>query len=229
MNGVLLIDKPQDITSHDVVALVRKRFKIKKVGHAGTLDPAATGLLVLLLGQATKKSNTFLNAAKAYHVECRLGIATDTDDREGKEIENHPLDKLAAELSKEKISKTIKTFQGEILQAVPRYSAVKINGKKLYELARQGKEFALPERLVNIYNIDIEKIELPYVVMAVKCSKGTYIRSLCRDIGKKLNCGGCVWQLRRTMSEPFDIKRAIKLDQLKGMTEEELLREIIKL
>ena len=229
MNGTLLVDKPQAMTSHDVVDFIRRRFKIKKVGHAGTLDPAATGLLILLLGKATKKSNTFLNAAKAYHVKCRLGIATDTDDREGKEIETHDINKLTSKLTEEKITKTIKAFEGEIIQAVPRYSAVKINGKKLYQLAREGKEFVLPEKLVNIYSIEIKKIELPFVIMDVNCSKGTYIRSLCRDIGQKLNCGGCVWQLRRTMSEPFNIKEAIKFERLENMTKEELSKEIIEL
>ncbi len=225
MNGALLIDKPQAMTSHDIVDFIRRKFKIKKVGHAGTLDPAATGLLVLLLGKATKKSNTFLNAAKAYHVKCRLGIATDTDDREGKEIATCSIDKLAIP----KITKVIKGFEGEIIQAVPRYSAVKVNGKKLYQLAREGKEFVLPKKLVNIYSIEIKKIELPFVVMDVNCSKGTYIRSLCRDIGQKLGCGGCVWQLKRTMSEPFNIEKAIKFEQLENMTKEELSKEIIEL
>ncbi len=225
MNGVLLVDKSQDVTSHDVVDLVRKRFNIKKVGHAGTLDPAATGLLVLLLGRATKKSNSFLNAAKTYHVKCRLGITTDTDDRDGKVITTHALDKLTIPA----ISNVIKSFEGEILQAVPRYSAVKREGKKLYQLAREGKKFSLPERIVTIYSIKIKEIELPFVTMEVNCSKGTYVRSLCRDIGRKLNCGGCVWQLKRLTSEPFSVKEAIKFEHLKKIAKEELKKEIIEL
>ncbi len=225
MNGVLLVDKPRGVTSHDVVSLVRKQFNIKKVGHAGTLDPAATGLLILLLGRATKKSNSFLNAAKTYHVKCRLGIATDTDDGEGEVIATHAFDKLTIT----KISDVIKGFEGEILQAVPRYSAVKRNGKKLYQLAREGKKFSLPERIVTIYSIKIKEIELPFVIMEVNCSKGTYIRSLCRDIGQELGCGGCVWQLNRLSSEPFSVKKAIKLERLKETTKEELIKEIIEL
>lgn len=225
MNGALLIDKPQGLTSHDVVAFIRKRFKIKKVGHAGTLDPQASGLLVLLLGQATKKSNTFLNAAKAYEVDCRLGITTETDDREGRVIETFPLDNLTIE----DVTRVIKSFEGEILQAVPRYSAVKLNGKKLYQLAREGKKFSLPQRTVNIYSIKVKKIELPFISLDVNCSKGTYIRSLCRDIGKELNCGGCVWQLRRIISEPFNINQALTLNKVKEMTRETLSEEIIEL
>jgi tRNA pseudouridine55 synthase len=225
MNGALLIDKPQGLTSHDVVAFIRKRFKIKKVGHAGTLDPQASGLLVLLLGQATKKSNTFLNAAKAYEVDCRLGITTETDDREGRVIETFPLDNLTIE----DVMRVIKSFEGEILQAVPRYSAVKLNGKKLYQLAREGKKFSLPQRTVNIYSIKVKKIELPFISLDVNCSKGTYIRSLCRDIGKELNCGGCVWQLRRIISEPFNINQALTLNKVKEMTRETLSEEIIEL
>jgi tRNA pseudouridine55 synthase len=125
--------------------------------------------------------------------------------------------------------RVIKSFEGEILQAVPRYSAVKLNGKKLYQLAREGKKFSLPQRTVNIYSIKVKKIELPFISLDVNCSKGTYIRSLCRDIGKELNCGGCVWQLRRIISEPFNINQALTLNKVKEMTRETLSEEIIEL
>lgn len=225
MNGILLIDKPQGPTSHDVVSFLRKKLKVKKVGHAGTLDPEATGLLILLIGQATKESNRFLNSAKSYEVKCRLGITTDTDDAAGKVLKTGSVGGLKTA----EIKNVINSFCGEIKQVVPRYSAIKLKGKKLYELARQGKVVELPERKVTIYSIRIKNISLPDIDFAVDCSKGTYIRSLCRDIGEKLGCGGCVWKLRRTASLPYTVREAIKLDQTRKMTKDEIAKRIITL
>ena len=220
MNGILLIDKPAGPTSHDVVDIIRRRFKIKKVGHAGTLDPAATGLLVILIGTATKASGRLLNGDKEYEVICLLGTRTDTDDTAGK-IESSQ-DNIA--VSRRQVEQALEGFRGQIRQNVPRYSAVKVNGKKLYELARQGRQFSLPEKEVTVYELQIMKFNLPNVHLKIKCSKGTYVRSLCRDLGEFLGCGGCAAGLRRTRSEPFSVEDAVKLDEVKKMTDSQLLK-----
>lgn len=219
MNGILLIDKPAGPTSHDVVDIIRKRFKIKKVGHAGTLDPAATGLLVILIGAATKASGRLLGGDKEYEVTCLLGVRTDTDDTAGK-IKSRQ-DNIT--VSRQQVEQAMEGFRGQISQRVPRYSAVKVNGKKLYELARQGRQFSPPEKEVTVYELGIIEFNLPNVHLRIKCSKGTYVRSLCRDLGELLGCGGCAAALRRLRSEPFSVKDAVKLDEVKKMTDNQLL------
>jgi tRNA pseudouridine55 synthase len=224
MNGILLVDKPKGLTSHDVVFKIRKKFKLKKVGHGGTLDPLATGLLLILIGKATKQSNNFTQAKKGYNFACRLGLSTDTDDAEGRVI------KIADfhQLSNNEIKKAVMSFKGEVSQEVPRYSAVKVNGKKLYELARQGKKVRLPKRKVHIYDLKVKRINPPLISLEIMCSKGTYIRSICRDLGKKLGCGGITSKLKRTYIEPYDIREAYKLDIIEGMSKKELEKALIK-
>jgi tRNA pseudouridine55 synthase len=224
MNGILLIDKPQGLTSHDVVFKIRKKVGIKKVGHGGTLDPLATGLLLILVGKATKKSNNFTQAKKKYEFDCRLGISTDTDDAEGKVLKTADI----SALSSEEIINAVTSFKGEIVQEVPKYSAVKVNGKKLYQLAREGKNIRLPKRKVQVYKIKVKKINLPAVSLEVLCSKGTYIRSICRDLGKKLGCGGITSKLRRTYIEPYDIKEAHNLKKIDDMSKAALKEILIK-
>jgi tRNA pseudouridine55 synthase len=209
MNGVINIYKPEGITSFDVVARVRKLSKIKKVGHTGTLDPAAKGILPVCLGRATKIIDYIMSSTKTYRVELKLGMVTDTYDREGKVLEENPV-----EASKEAIEEAILYFLGESLQVPPMYSALKVNGKKMYELARQGIEIEREARKIFIYNISIIDIQGAYARFDVCCSKGTYIRSLCYDIGRNLGCGGMMNALERTSTGPFNMDNCVQLQDL---------------
>ncbi|MFU0823877.1 tRNA pseudouridine(55) synthase TruB [Clostridium sp.] len=210
MDGVLNIYKPVGMTSFDVVKAVRKLTKIKKVGHTGTLDPLASGVLPICIGKATKIVNYIMNDFKIYECKLKLGITTDTYDREGKIITTDEVT-----ISEEDIISSINSFKGNILQVPPMYSAIKVNGKKLYELARNGIEIQRNARPITIYDIDILGISIPYVSFRVKCSKGTYIRSLCYDIGKKLGCGAAMWSLERIQSGKFNKENALFLEDLK--------------
>lgn len=209
MNGVINILKPSGISSFDVVRKVRKIVKQKKVGHTGTLDPLASGVLPICVGKGTKISDYLMKDKKIYRVEMKLGIVTDTYDREGKVIDENDIN-----LSKEEVIEAIKNYIGEIDQVPPMYSAIKVNGKKLYELARKGIEIERKSRKINIYSINILSVDLPYIVFDVKCSKGTYIRSLCYDIGRDLKCGAVMWNLQRLETGEFNIKDAIELQKL---------------
>lgn len=209
MNGILNINKPTGMSSFDVVRVVKKVAKTKKVGHTGTLDPEASGVLPICIGRATKLVDYIMSDYKIYKVELKLGITTDTYDREGKVLQTSEVN-----LSNEEVEKVIKSFEGEIDQVPPMYSALKVNGERLYNLARQGIEIERKPRKIHIYNIDIFDMELPIVQFTVKCSKGTYIRSLCYDIGEKLNCGGTMWNLQRTQTGSFSISSSVELEQL---------------
>lgn len=211
MNGIIVIDKPFGKTSHDMVYFVRKLTGIKKVGHTGTLDPAATGVLPVCIGNATKVCDMLTNADKAYKVTFILGMITDTQDAEGEVLAEQPIT-----CTKEDIIKTIKSFEGEIKQIPPMYSAVKVGGKKLYELARAGVTVERKERVVTIKSIDILEIdeEKGAVTMTVECSKGTYIRTLCEDIGIRLGCGAYVNNLQRIKSGVFSLDNCFTLEEL---------------
>lgn len=209
MDGILNINKPTGMTSFDVVRKVKSIAKTKKVGHTGTLDPEASGVLPICIGRATKLVDYIMNDYKIYKVELRLGVVTDTYDREGKVLKNEDVT-----LSKEEVEEAIKSFIGEIDQVPPMYSALKINGQRLYSLARQGIEVERKARRINIYNIDILDIKVPTVIFNVKCSKGTYIRSLCYDIGEKLKCGGAMWNLQRVQTGTFNILDSVELENL---------------
>lgn len=200
MNGILLIDKDAGMTSHDVVDAVRRRVGRREVGHAGTLDPAATGLLVVCVGKALKIVEFLEGHNKEYEVAIRLGRITDTDDAEGKIVEEREV-----RMSKEEVEAALARFVGTIVQKPPRYSAIKRQGKKLYEYAREGKDVDLPDRTVRIDEFALMSWEPPILTARVRCSKGTYIRSLARDLG------GSVERLRRTASGPFRIADAAKL------------------
>jgi len=221
--GILLVDKEKGLTSHDVVAIVRRRFSIKKVGHAGTLDPNATGLLILLLGKATKLSNSFLNEDKAYEAEMKLGQRTDSADSRGKIISEKEVT-----VTEEEIRTVMAGFLGVIEQIPPMVSAKKINGKKLYKLAREGKTVERKPRKIIIKELDVLKINTPFVEFRVKCSKGTYVRQLADDIGEQLNTGGHLTELRRTMSGDFSVRDAIAFNCLLQMKEETLRESIIR-
>lgn len=209
MNGILNIYKPTGMTSFDVVRIIRKISNVKKVGHAGTLDPEASGVLPVCIGKATKAIDYIMDDFKIYETELKLGVITDTYDREGKILQESEVN-----ASEEEIILVINSFVGEIKQVPPMYSALKVNGKKLYELARAGIEIEREARPIVIYDIDIIDIKIPYVKFRVKCSKGTYIRSLCYDIGGQLKCGGMMWNLQRTATGQFHIDDAISIEDL---------------
>lgn len=222
-SGILLVDKPSEWTSHDVVAFVRKTFRIDKVGHCGTLDPAATGLLILVLGKATKFSQILSGNDKTYECVMRIGIETDSYDMDG-EVTS---EKEWSNISEKDVKSAVKKFTGKIMQVPPMVSAKKVGGKKLYELARQGKIIERDPVPIEIRSIDITKIELPDVYMTVACSKGTYIRSLCFDIGNVLGCGATLFSLRRTKSGLFCVDNAITLEKLREIDQMELERSMV--
>ena len=210
--GIILIDKPHGLTSHDIVDRIRKTFGIKKVGHAGTLDPMATGLLIILLGRFTKKSNSFSDYDKEYEAVLSLGTSTDTGDKEGSITEKKDLN-LYREAIKD-IENIFASFRGKIRQVPPMYSAKKIKGKKLYELARRGIVLEREPKIVNIQEIRLLDISPPQVRFYVKCSKGTYIRQLACDIGQKIGCGAHLVSLKRTKIGPFSVSEAVQFDRV---------------
>lgn len=224
MNGVINVFKPKGITSHDVIKLLRKKLGIKKVGHTGTLDPGAAGVLPVCIGKGTRISEYLLDANKEYIAELTLGIATDTQDIEGKVINYSN-----KQVTDEEIYKAFANFKGQIQQIPPMYSAVKVKGKKLYELARKGQNVERKSREVYIYDLNIKKIYDNKVIFYVKCSKGTYIRTLCDDIGKFLGTFGYMSYLIRVGVGEFKISDSISLDYIKKLDIEELKKFILPL
>ena len=214
LNGILIINKQKGYTSHDVVAKVKKILNVKKVGHTGTLDPNATGVLPLLLNDGTKLSKYLIEHDKEYIVTLKLGIRTDTLDSEGKILEERKVDSLVLEDTE----KILNLFIGKQEQLPPMYSAIKVNGKKLYEYARNGEEVELKPRKIEIYNIELIKIDKNKneIEFKVNCSKGTYIRSLCVDIANKLGTIGYMKELNRTKVGIFEISDAITIDELEN-------------
>jgi len=218
--GFILINKPPGITSHDVVDKLREITGIKKIGHAGTLDPFAQGLLILGIGREfTKKLSIFQKKDKEYIATLRLGAESDTFDRDGKIVER-TVEKIP---EREEVEKVLKSFLGEIEQIPPLFSAKKIKGKKLYELARKGIKVKPKPQKVKIYEISILEYKFPYLKIKVKCSSGTYIRSLANDIGKKLKCGAYVDELTRTKIGEFSIEKAIDLSKLNSQNWKEFI------
>lgn len=221
INGILNIYKEKGYTSHDVVARLRGILKQKKIGHTGTLDPDAEGVLPVCLGRATKVCGFLTDKNKVYETVLLLGKVTDTQDISGKVLEEKELQGL----TEEQIQDCIKGYVGTYEQLPPMYSALKVNGKKLYELARAGVEVERKKRVVTIYDIQIMEIELPRVRMRVHCSKGTYIRTLCHDIGADLKTGGCMESLLRTKTGSFELENSLKLDQIEDCVREGTLKE----
>ncbi len=221
--GVINIYKERGYTSHDVVNIVRKALGRIKTGHTGTLDPYAEGVLPICVGKATKLADYISADIKEYKTELTLGITTDTEDITGSVLEEKSVD-----VTNEDIISAILSFKGEYSQIPPMYSAIKINGKKLYELAREGKQAERRARDITIYDIrDIKPLGGGRYEFYVLCSKGTYIRSLCRDIGEKLGCGGCMSALTRTRSGSFIIEDSIRLDELKRLLSENRLSDVL--
>lgn len=209
MNGVIIIDKPKGKTSHDIVGILRKKFGTRRVGHTGTLDPLATGVLPVCIGNATRAADMLIESDKKYRATFLLGKRSDTLDIEGQITEENEVS-----VSEEDVRRVVSEFIGEQDQIPPMYSAIKKDGKKLYDLAREGIEIEREPRRINIYSIDICDIALPTVTIDVHCSKGTYIRSLCDDIGTKLGCGAVMTELRRTYTAGFAIEDAYTIDEL---------------
>ncbi|MDD5136322.1 MAG: tRNA pseudouridine(55) synthase TruB [Candidatus Omnitrophica bacterium] len=224
MDGVLIINKPQGMTSHDVVDLIRRRFHLKKVGHAGTLDPMATGVLVTLVGTYTKLSNQFMSEEKEYEGSLVLGASSDTCDAWGKVTPSG----RPGNFTGDEIKAAFEKFLGSTEQTPPLYSAVKVGGRKLYELARKGLSVEVPARKILIKNIEVLKVDLPEVSFRLTCSKGTYVRTLCADIGKCLGCGAYMSRLVRTRSGRFTIGQALPLEELRNMTKDALEKAVIK-
>lgn len=210
MKNVLLINKPSGITSYDVIRILKKKLHPKKIGHAGTLDPLASGLLIVLIDEATKQSEKFMGMAKRYRVEMHLGIKTDTGDVDGKVIQKSAL----PELNREKIEKTLIKFEGRIKQTPPIYSAIKYKGKKLYEYARAGIKVKIKQRFVEIKKIKLLSFNRETIELRVDCSKGTYIRTLVEDIAKKLKTVATVSCLVRERIGNYTVNKAIKLEDL---------------
>ena len=208
-NGILIVDKPADWTSQDVVAKLRGVFHEKRIGHGGTLDPMATGVLPIFVGRATRGVEFFEHADKTYCARLRLGIVTDTQDSSGRVLEEHEVQVGQAELLA-----VLERFRGKICQIPPMYSAIKIGGKKLYELARAGKEVERKPREITIFSIEAKALSSTEWELTVHCSKGTYIRTLCHDIGQTLGCGACMTALRRIQAGDYTIGQSIPLDKL---------------
>ena len=222
MTGIICINKPQEFTSFDVVASMRRAFGTKKIGHGGTLDPMATGVLPVFVGGATKAVDLVPDDSKSYRAGFRLGFVSDTQDIWGKlrsRCENG--------ISEDEMRFALDDFRGGIMQVPPMYSALKVNGKKLYELAREGIVIERKARTVHFYEISILEVKLPLVRMEVTCSKGTYIRTLCHDIGEKLGCHGCMEQLIRMRVGQFDRNGAHTLDEIAAIVGEGRLSEIL--
>lgn len=206
MDGILIIDKPADFTSFDVVAKMRGILRTKKIGHAGTLDPMATGVLPLLIGCATKAMDILPDQSKRYTARMRLGISTDTQDITGKILRERPV-----EATFKDVQEASRLFVGDIMQLPPMYSAVQVNGRRLYDLARAGIEIERKARPATIRNIELKQVDLHEYELDVLCEKGTYIRTICHDIGEKLGCGAAMTYLRRTAASGFTLKNAITI------------------
>lgn len=209
-NGIIIIDKPAGWTSMDVCAKLRGILKTKKIGHAGTLDPMATGVLPVFVGQATRAVSFAEGGEKEYVAGLRLGRTTNTQDTEGETLTQSPVT-----VGQEELEAVLPRFTGEISQIPPMFSAIKINGQKLYDLARQGKEVERKARAVTIFALKVvEQVSETDYILRIRCSKGTYVRTLCHDIGQALGCGGCMFSLRRTMAAGFTLDESVTLEQM---------------
>ncbi len=224
-DGLLLVDKPAEWTSNDVVVKVRNHFRLSKVGHGGTLDPMATGLLVLLIGKGTKLSERIMAGDKVYEGTIRLGVATTTQDRDGEVVETRE----AAHVTRGMVEVAIQAFLGDIEQVPPMVSAIKKDGVPLYKLARKGQEIERESRKIHVYGFDILAFDNPLVHFRVKCTKGTYVRTLAHDLGIALGTGACLDALRRTASGPLTVDKAFPLEEILACDRETVSPKIIHL
>jgi tRNA pseudouridine55 synthase len=223
MEGILLVDKPGDHTSHDVVARLRGKLKTRRIGHAGTLDPMATGLLIILVGKATSVSQYLISLDKEYEGTIELGKVTDTQDADGEVMETRPVPPL----TEAEVATTIKTFLGDQYQTPPMYSAIKIDGVPLYKSARKGEEIVREPRFIRVMNWDILRFAPPQIDFRLRCTKGTYVRTLAHDLGQKLGCGAHLSALRRTATDKFNVSQALTLDQIQALSLPEIEKRLI--
>ena len=221
-DGILAVDKPSGPTSHDVVAAIRRRFGFRKVGHGGTLDPQATGLLLILIGKATKLSARFMGSDKIYEGTLRLGISTDSQDAQGKVMREAD----ANAVTREQVVAEMGKRTGDILQTPPMVSAVKVDGVPLYKRARKGIEVEREARLIHVYEFRLVDFQSPRATFVLRCTKGTYVRTLCHEIGESLGCGAHLEQLRRLQAGRISVKDAIPLDALLSLPRAELIAKI---
>jgi len=225
ITGVLLVDKGQDMTSHDVVAVARRTLNTKKIGHCGTLDPMATGLLILVIGKATKIQDLLMAEDKEYVGSLKLGETTNTQDAEG----NVEEEREVPDFTEEQIRESFEKLKGDFYQIPPMVSAIKKDGVPLYKLARQGKVVKRDPRFVHVYNYVIDGIELPVVSFTVRCSKGFYVRTYAHDIGQDLGCGAHLNSLRRTRSGKFDLERSVTFEELKHGNRDDIIDKMLTL
>ena len=226
MNGIIIIDKPQEWTSNDVVSRLRRVFNTRRIGHGGTLDPMATGVLPVFVGRATRGVEFFEHAEKVYETTLRFGLTTDTEDITGKTLTECDVD-----LTETDLLAVLPKFRGDIMQTPPMYSAIKVNGQKLYDLARRGREVEREPRPITIHELELLEFSGNEAKLRVRCSKGTYIRTLCKDIGEALGCGGCMAALRRVRAGEYTLEGSVPLRELLDISErgedvEHLLRPV---
>ena len=211
IEGILLVDKPAGITSHDIVDRLRRKLKIKKIGHAGTLDPLATGLMIMLIGKATKVSQFLISLDKSYDGEFLLGVETDSQDADGQVVQKKP---VSPEINEERVKEEMKSFLGDQYQTPPMFSAKKIDGVPLYKMARKGKTVEREPRFIRINELSLKNWDSPKGEFRMACSKGTYVRTVLHDLGQKLECGAHLTSLRRTQIDQFEIEEARTLEEL---------------
>src|SRR5471032_1842451 len=223
LEGILLVDKPRDHTSHDVVARLRGKLKMKRIGHAGTLDPMATGLLIILVGKATRVSQYLISLDKEYEGTIELGKVTDTQDADGEVMETRPVPPL----TEADVNAAIKTFLGDQYQMPPMYSAIKIKGVPLYKSARKGEEIVREPRFIRVMSWEMTRFAPPQLDFRMRCTKGTYVRTLAHDLGQKLGCGAHLGALRRTATDKFNVSQALTLDQIQALSLPEIEKRLI--
>lgn len=209
--GILLVDKPAGITSHDIVDRLRRKLKMKKIGHAGTLDPLATGLMIMLIGKATKVSQFLISLDKRYEGEFLLGVETDSQDADGQVVQEKP---VSPEINEERVKEEMKSFLGDQYQTPPMFSAKKIDGVPLYKMARKGKTVEREPRFIRINELSLKNWDSPRGEFSMACSKGTYVRTVLHDLGQRLECGAHLTSLRRTQIDQFEIEGAKTLEEL---------------
>jgi tRNA pseudouridine55 synthase len=223
LEGILLVDKPRDHTSHDVVARLRGKLKMKRVGHAGTLDPMATGLLIILVGKATSASQYLISLDKEYEGTIELGKVTDTQDADGEMMETRPVPPL----TEADLTAAIKGFLGDQYQMPPMYSAIKIDGQPLYKAARKGEEVEREPRFIRVSSWEVTRFGLPQFDFRLRCTKGTYVRTLAHDLGQKLGCGAHLAALRRTATDKFNVAQALTIEQIQALSLPEIEKRLI--
>ncbi len=223
MEGVLLVDKPQGLTSHDVVYRLRRKLSMKKIGHAGTLDPMATGVLIMLIGKATRISQYLMSVDKAYEGEATLGVVTDSQDAEGEVLTTVPVPSL----TEAQVREVMKGFLGDQYQIPPMHSAIKVDGVPLYKMARKGEEIEREPRFIRVMSFELLSFNPPKLTFRLLCTKGTYVRTVAHDLGQKLGCGAHLSALRRTGSGKFGIAQCLTLDEIEALPLPEIEKRLI--